>query len=59
MAKWPQEQPEKKPFLPISQHFKLPDHNLMDFNTNKILIIEHNYWILDNYTKGGTGKVLD
>ena len=32
----------KKVFLPVSQHFRLPDHSLNDFDSMKILIIEHN-----------------
>ena len=32
----------KKPFLPVSQHFRLSDHRLEDFNRMKILIIEQN-----------------
>jgi hypothetical protein len=32
----------KKTFLPVSQHSRLSDHSLEDFNKMKILIIEHN-----------------
>ena len=32
----------KKTFLPVSQHYKLSDHSLEDFNRMKILIIEQN-----------------
>jgi hypothetical protein len=32
----------KKSFLPVSQHFRLSDHRLEDFNRMKILIIEQN-----------------
>ena len=32
----------KKTFLPVSQHFRLSDHSLEDFNRMKILIIEQN-----------------
>jgi hypothetical protein len=32
----------KKTFLPVSQHFRLSDHRLEDFNRMKILIIEQN-----------------
>ena len=32
----------KKPFLLVSQHFRLSDHSLEDFNRMKILIIEQN-----------------
>jgi hypothetical protein len=31
-----------KTFLPVSQHFRLSDHSLDDFNRMKILIIEQN-----------------
>ena len=31
----------KKTFLPVSQHSRLSDHSLVDFNRMKILIIEH------------------
>ena len=32
----------KKSFLPVSQHFRLSDHSLQDFNRMKILVIEQN-----------------
>ena len=32
----------KKPYIPVSQHFRLPDHNLKDFDHTKILVIEQN-----------------
>ena len=32
----------KKSFLPVSQHFRLSDHSLQDFNRIKILVIEQN-----------------
>ena len=32
----------KKTFLPVSQHSRLSDHSLEDFNRMKILIIEQN-----------------
>ena len=32
----------KKLFLPVSQHFGLSDHSLVDFNRMKILVIEQN-----------------
>jgi hypothetical protein len=32
----------KKTFLPVSQHYRLSDHSLEDFNRMKILIIEQN-----------------
>ena len=31
-----------KTFLPVSQHYRLSDHSLEDFNRMKILIIEQN-----------------
>ena len=34
--------PTKKTFLPVSQHYRLSDHSLEDFNRMKILIIEQN-----------------
>ena len=33
---------QKKPLLPISQHFRLPNHDLEDFNKLQILIVEQN-----------------
>lgn len=30
----------KKPYIPVSQHFRLPDHDLKDFDHMKILVIE-------------------
>ena len=32
----------KKPHIPVSQHFRLPDHTLEDFNHMKICVIEQN-----------------
>ena len=32
----------QKTFPPVSQHFRLSDHSLEDFNRMKILIIEQN-----------------
>ena len=32
----------KKSFIPVSQHFRLYDHSLEDFNRMKILVIEQN-----------------
>lgn len=32
----------KKPLLPVSQHFRLPNHCLDDFNKMKIFIVEQN-----------------
>ena len=32
----------KKPFLSVSQHFRLSDHSLDDFNRMKIIVIEQN-----------------
>ena len=32
----------EKPLLPIGQHFRLPNHDLEDFNKMQILIVEQN-----------------
>ena len=42
----------KKTFLPVSQHFRLSDHSLGDFNRMKILIIEQNcLWVWSDFQR--------
>ena len=47
----------KKTFLPVSQHSRLSDHSLEDFNRMKILIIEQN--CLEWFSTWESGNILD